>query len=249
MSSKLSRTILFGATSAIAQQTARLLARQGSHLFLVARNRDKVEAVAADLRVHGAPLVAFAVSDLNDCSNHVDLIRLAFEALGGLDCALIMHGVLGDQTKAQGSYRAAAEVFRTNALSTISLLTELGNLFEKQRAGHIAVVSSVAGDRGRASNYVYGASKAAVDVFVEGLRSRLVRSNVSVLTVKPGFVDTPMTAHLKKNALFAQPSTIAQGIVRSLETRRDVVYLPWFWRWIMLIIRCIPGPLFKRLKL
>jgi short-subunit dehydrogenase len=130
----------------------------------------------------------------------------------------------------------------------VSLLTWTGNYFEKRAGGTIAVISSVAGDRGRRSNYAYGASKAALNVFLDGMRGRFNGTGVRVLTIKPGFVSTPMTAHLKQNALFAQPDTIASGILKAIDRHREEVYLPWFWAPIMFMVRCTPRPLFKRLK-
>jgi short-subunit dehydrogenase len=116
------------------------------------------------------------------------------------------------------------------------------------RQGTLAVISSVAGDRGRRSNYVYGASKGALSIFLDGVRSRLDRAGVQVLTIKPGFVATPMTSHLEQGPLFAQPAQVAKGIVKAVERRRDVVYLPAFWAVIMLVIRLVPRPLFKKLN-
>jgi decaprenylphospho-beta-D-erythro-pentofuranosid-2-ulose 2-reductase len=169
--------------------------------------------------------------------------------MGGIDLALIAHGVLGDQQKAQADYAAAEAVLRTNFLSAVSLVTWLANYFENQKRGTLAVISSVAGDRGRKSNYVYGASKGALNVFLDGVRNRIDRSGVNVLTIKPGFVATPMTAHLPKGPLFASPETVAQGIVRAIKGRKDVVYVPGFWAVIMLIIRSIPEAIFKKLNL
>ncbi len=134
-------------------------------------------------------------------------------------------------------------------MSVISLLTHLGNRFEAQRHGAIAVISSVAGDRGRLSNYVYGTAKGAVSIFMQGLRNRLYKSGVNVLTIKPGFVDTPMTAQLPKGALWAQPDHIAAGIIKAIDSGKTVVYLPGFWRLIMLIIKSIPESVFRRLSL
>jgi len=139
--------------------------------------------------------------------------------------------------------------FTTNCASVISLLRILADYFEQQRRGCIAVISSVAGDRGRQSNYVYGAAKGAVTVFLQGLRNRLYKSGVAVVTIKPGTVDTPMTAGMKKGLLFASASSVGQGIYKAMLARKEVVYLPWFWRPIMFIIRSIPEPIFKKLSL
>jgi decaprenylphospho-beta-D-erythro-pentofuranosid-2-ulose 2-reductase len=187
--------------------------------------------------------------DLNDFSAHEALVERAAQALGGLDGALIAHGVLGDQKVCEHSWAETEKVLRTNFLSAASLLTALANRFEAQKAGTLVVISSVAGDRGRQSNYVYGASKGALSVFLQGLRNRLARSGVAVVTVKPGFVDTPMTADMKKNALFATPDKVARGIVRAADARKDEVYLPGFWGPIMFAIRGIPERVFKRMKL
>ena len=175
--------------------------------------------------------------------------RAAWEVLGEVDVVLIAYGTLPDQRACEQNVAAALEAFEINALSTIGLLTHLANRFEQQEHGTIAVISSVAGDRGRQSNYVYGAAKGAVTIFLQGLRNRLHRAGVSVLTIKPGFVDTPMTAHLSKNALWSRPQAVAQAVHRAIRTHRNVVYVPGFWRLILLVIRSIPERVFKRLKL
>ena len=138
---------------------------------------------------------------------------------------------------------------QTNALSVISLLTLLANHFEQQRHGCIAVISSVAGDRGRQSNYVYGTAKGALSIFLQGLRNRLHKSGVQVLTVKPGFVDTPMTASLPKGPLWATPEKVAEDIDKAIENKRNVLYTPSFWFLIMAIIKSVPESIFKRLSL
>nr|AYM53238.1 oxidoreductase short-chain dehydrogenase/reductase family protein [Cystobacter sp.] len=243
------KVLVLGATSAIAQATVRLLAARGASLYLVARHAERLEAVAQDARTRGATRVEAETLDLDDFAQHEPLVERATAALGGLDGALLAHGVLGDQEQAQRSYGETEKVLRTNFLSAVSLLTPLANRFEAQRAGTLVVISSVAGDRGRQSNYVYGASKGALSVFLQGLRNRLAPAGVAVVTVKPGFVDTPMTAAVKKNALFASPEAVARGLLRAVDTHQDEVYLPDFWRPIMFLIRSIPERVFKRLKL
>ena len=241
--------LALGATSAIAEATLRLFAARGARFFLVARNPDKLHAVAADLRTRGAGSVATQVMDLDDTSAHAAMLAAAAENLGTIQIALLAHGVLGDQPQAEASYPAAEAILGTNFLAPVSMITWLANYFEGSRQGTLAVISSVAGDRGRKSNYVYGASKGALNIFLDGVRNRIDRSGVQVLTIKPGFVATPMTAHLPQNALFAHPSAVARGIVRAIETRKDVVYVPAFWGLIMLIIRSVPGRVFKKLNL
>lgn len=244
------RVLILGATSAIAQETARIFASKGDRIFLVGRSAEKLGAVAADLRLRGSPQVDFEAIDLNDFDRHEALIATASEKLGGLDTALVAHGTLGDQKASEREWKVAEAEIRTNFLSAASLLTVIANRFEAQKRGAIAVISSVAGDRGRQSNYVYGAAKAALTTFTDGLRNRLFASGVTVVTVKPGFVDTPMTAHIqKKGPLFVKPDVIARGIYRSIAKDRGVVYLPGFWRLIMAIIRSVPEGIFKRLKL
>jgi decaprenylphospho-beta-D-erythro-pentofuranosid-2-ulose 2-reductase len=243
------RILIFGACSALAQATARRFAADGDSFFLVARDRGKLEAVIDDLRVRGAAQAEGSVADARDFDRHQAVVDDALEALNGLDIALIAHGTLTDQRGCEKSFEAARREFEINALAVISLLTHLANRFERQGFGTIAVISSVAGDRGRQSNYVYGASKGAVSIFMQGLRNRLHSRGIHVLTVKPGFVDTPMTSAFTKGILWARPMQVAQGIYEAIEKKRDVVYLPWFWSPIMRVIRALPEARFKRLRL
>ncbi len=243
------KILIIGATSAIAQMTARLFAHDGDALFLAARNHDKLKVVADDLLVRGASRADFMSFDADDFSHHGSLIEKANESLSGLDTVLIAHGTLADQKACEKSYESTERELKTNFLSVVSLLTILANRFEAEKGGCIAVISSVAGDRGRGSNYVYGTAKAAVSTFLQGLRNRLHKFGVSVITIKPGLVDTPMTAHLKKNLLFASPESVAKGIYRAIQKKREVVYLPFFWRWVMCGVRNIPEWLFKKWSL
>lgn len=245
----MSHTLVIGATSAIAEATARLLAARGGSLYLVGRNAARLEAIAADLRVRGAASVAMEVMDLNTLALHEPMIDRAFATLGGVDSVLIAHGTLSDQKACESSVTQALAEIATNALSVVSLLTVLANRLEAERRGTIVVVSSVAGDRGRASNYVYGSAKALVTAFCSGLRQRLSRVGVRVITVKPGFVDTPMTRDIRKGLLWAKPAIVARGIVRAMDRGQSTVYLPAFWRPIMLAIRMIPERLFVRMRL
>lgn len=243
------RVLILGATSAIAMEAARIFASKGDRLFLVARNTERLTAVAEDLRLRGASQVEIETLDLNDFDRHEGLVDEANSRLGGLDTALIAHGTLGDQKESEKSWPMAEAEIRTNFLSAASLLTHLANRFEAQKHGAIAVISSVAGDRGRQSNYVYGAAKAGLTAFTDGVRNRLFAAGVTVVTVKPGFVDTPMTAHVKKGPLFAKPDVVARGIYQAMTGGKNVVYLPGFWRLIMAIVKSVPESIFKRLKL
>jgi short-subunit dehydrogenase len=241
--------LVLGATSSIAIATMRRLAAPHVHFMLVARNTNRLTAISQDLLTRGALAVDTWVMDLDDTTGHPEMLTVAADRLSRIDLALIAHGVLGDQTAAEADFEVAAAILHTNFISTVSLLTWLGNYFQVQGGGTLAVVSSVAGDRGRKSNYVYGASKGALNIFLEGLRNRIDRAGVQVLTIKPGFVATPMTAHVPHNALFASPDQVARGILKAIERRRDVAYVPWFWSGIMLLVRAIPGRRFKKMNL
>lgn len=249
METRRRRVLIIGATSAIAYETGKIFAAEGAWLFLAGRHPDKLAAVADDLHIRGAGRVETFALDLTERDRHQELLAKATEALGGLDAVLIAHGTLPDQRACEQNVTDMVNGFTTNCLSVIALVTLLANHFERQEYGTLAVITSVAGDRGRRSNYVYGAAKGAVDLFLQGVRSRLSRTGVSVVTIKPGLVDTPMTAALPKHFLFAAASTVGKGVYRAMLGRKDVVYLPWFWRWIMGIIKMIPEPLFKRMSL
>lgn len=243
------RMIIFGATSAIAEATAREFARRGDALFLVGRSPERLQALAADLKLRGASHVAVASQDLRDPAAYEPVIAHATTTLGGLDAALIAHGTLSDQKECESSTDRLLDEFQTNAISVMMLCTHLANRFEAQKRGVIAVISSVAGDRGRRSNYAYGSAKAAVTAFTSGMRQRLSRSGVYVVTVKPGFVDTPMTAAFKKGILWASAESVAKDISRAMINGTPVIYTPGFWRPIMWIIRSIPEFVFRRLSL
>lgn len=244
-----SKVLVIGATSAIAQEVSKWFAAERAELFLVARNEDKLKAVADDLLVRGATRVEVLAADLTNTHRHAELRERTIATLGGLDVALVAHGTLPDQMQCQQDRDLTIAEFTTNCVSVVSLLTELANYFESQRRGCIAVISSVAGDRGRQSNYIYGAAKGAVSIFLQGLRGRLQRAGVTVLTIKPGFVDTPMTAAIPKNFLFARPERVGKKIFEAIVKRNDVLYVPWFWRWIMLVIKLIPERIFKKIPL
>lgn len=245
----MSRLLIIGATSVIAEATARLFAGRGDAIYLVGRNARQLESIAADLALRGAASVGYRVMDANDQPSHAAMLRDANEFLGGLDRVLIAHGTLSDQVACQQSAEQTLAEIGTNAISVIALLTPIANQMEAQGHGGIAVISSVAGDRGRQSNYVYGAAKAMVTAFLSGLRQRLRKSGVNVTTIKPGFVDTPMTHAFPKGPLWATPERAARDIVRAMDRGQAVAYVPGFWFWIMLVIRHIPERIFARLKL
>ena len=188
--------------------------------------------------------------DANDSARLPQMADTAWKALGTIDVALVAHGTLPNQQRTETDVPYAIAEFRTNAESVIVCLAVLAARFEPQRQGVIAVIGSVAGDRGRVGNYLYGAAKAAIDSYASGLRARLSNSGVHVLTVKPGFVATPMTAGLNLPVrLTATAQSVARDIDSAIAKRKDVLYTPWFWSWIMLVIRWIPSAIFKRMKI
>jgi short-subunit dehydrogenase len=239
--------LIIGATSGIAEAVARRYAQHGARLFLTARNGMKLQALSTDLAARGAREVRSYVMDANDSDRLPEMADAAWKALGTVDAALVAHGTLPDQQRTEIEIQYAIAEFRTNAESVIACLGVLAARFEPQGRGVIAVIGSVAGDRGRAGNYLYGAAKAAIETYASGLRARLYKRGIHVLTIKPGFVSTPMTADLNLPVrLTATADSVAKDIQIAIENRNDVLYTPWFWRWILLIIRSIPEALFKR---
>ncbi|WP_321947711.1 SDR family oxidoreductase [Paraburkholderia sp. J10-1] len=242
--------LIIGATSAIATACARRWAAQGASFFLVARSAERLQQVADDLRARGAKAATCHALDINDVDQHAAMLARCEAEFGTLDIALVAPGTLPDQAQCQADAAAAMREFNTNVTSIIGLLTPIANLVEAQRHGTIAVISSVAGDRGRPSNYLYGSAKAALTAFCEGLNARLFKAGAHVVTIKPGFVATPMTAGLPlPGPLVVTPDKVAADITRAIEKNRDVLYTPWFWSLIMLIIRSVPRFLFKRASL
>jgi decaprenylphospho-beta-D-erythro-pentofuranosid-2-ulose 2-reductase len=243
------KILVLGATSGIAEATCRIWAAQGASLFLVARNAEKLAAVAADLKVRGASYVGTAVADLDDTEKHPELLAHAVNSLTGMDIAYLAHGILGDQLQAEQDFNTAAQILHTNFMAPVSLLTWLANYCVQRHAGTLAVISSVAGDRGRKSNYLYGSSKAGLSAFLGGLRNRVDREGVTVLAIKPGPTRTAMTAGMPKSEKFADVDSVAESIVKAIDRRQDTLYVPFQWQPIMFVIRNIPERVFKKLNL
>lgn len=242
--------VIVGATSGIAQAVARRYATEQAALFLVARDAEKLTLVASDMKARGASAVHTFCMDATDYERLNEMCDTAWSTLDHVDVALVAHGTLPDQRRAQAEFDYSIRQFRVNGESAIACMAVLGQRCQVQGRGVLAVIGSVAGDRGRGSNYLYGAAKAAVDAFASGLRARLFKAGVHVLTIKPGFVATPMTAGLDlPPRLTAQPDRVAADIVRAIARKQDVLYTPGFWRLIMTIIRLVPNPIFKRSKL
>jgi short-subunit dehydrogenase len=237
------RVLIVGATSAIAGQVAHEYARRGAELFLVARSATRLRQLADELSsaVRGTSSGDF--SNLEENETHVDA---AIAALGAIDVALIAHGWLPDQVETERDLATALEALVVNFTSAVSFLIPLANHMEERGAGQLAVMTSVAGERGRPRNYTYGAAKSATTTYLEGIRSRLFHAGVSVHDLRLGPVDTPMTKDHPKNLLFGDPGEVARGIVDAIERGRRVAYLPWFWRPIMFVVRWLPEPIFQR---
>jgi decaprenylphospho-beta-D-erythro-pentofuranosid-2-ulose 2-reductase len=243
------RVLILGATSAIAQAVARLYAKQGARLALVARNRQYLDVVASDLRARGASALWTEVADLLDVARHAVLVDNAYQALGGLDVALVAHGILPVQAEALLDSRVAELCWQTNFVSATSLLEAVARRMEDAGRGTLGVLSSVAGDRGRAENYVYGASKAALSAYASGLGQRLAAKGVRVVTVKPGPVATPMTVgRTARPRLLANVDGVGRRVHRALERGWRVVYAPAYWRLVMGTLKLLPSALFERLR-
>lgn len=240
--------LIFGSTSAIANAAARQWAARGDSLYLVARDAAKLAAQRDDLATRGAAKVEVLACDALDIEAHAQLPAKAAAALGGLDAALIAHGVLPDEARCRTDMAHALETLLVNFNSVVSVGLPLAAFFEAQGRGTLGVISSVAGDRGRGSNATYGAAKAGVTAWCSGQRARLAKCGAKVVTIKPGFVDSPMTAHLKKSPLFASAEAVGRGVVRAMDKGKDSVYVPAWWGLIMLGVIHTPEFIFKKLK-
>jgi short-subunit dehydrogenase len=245
----LKNILIIGASSSIAEHCARLFAARGDSLFLVARNQEKLNSSQKDLTVRGATTVMTYLMDANDHQSHCKMLDQAETALHGIDTVMIAHGTLSNQKNCEQDVELTIQEINTNALSAIVLMTHIANRFEAKGQGTIAVISSVAGDRGRSSNYVYGSAKAMLSTFTSGLRQRLYKSNVAVVTIKPGFVDTPMTAEFKKGLLWAKPEVVAKAIIIAIDKGSEEVYVPAFWWVVMRLIKAIPATIFKKIRI
>ncbi|MGZ3769121.1 MAG: SDR family oxidoreductase [Bdellovibrio sp.] len=243
------KVLIIGATSAIAQEVAKIYASKKCEFVLWARNSQMLNIISQDLMVRGASNVSTLSHDLNDLGSHEKFVSDIWQQLQTVDVTLLAHGILGNQSKAENEQQELFQILNSNFVSHASLLTFISQKMKAQGTGTIAVISSVAGDRGRQSNYVYGSAQAAKTAFTDGLRNKLFQFGVHVLTIKLGFVDTPMTKEFKKGLLWAKASAVAEGIVTAIESKKDIAYLPFFWRYIMLIIKSIPESIFKKLKL
>jgi short-subunit dehydrogenase len=245
----MSKILILGATSPIARALALRFAVDGAQLFLAARDPNEVGRVASDLSVRSGVPALSSTFDAADFAAHDAFIRDAATKLGGLDGVVVCFGTLGDEDAAQIDPAAALATVHQNFTGAVSLLTIAARHLEQQRSGFIIVIGSVAGDRGRARNYVYGSAKGALALFTQGLRGRLAQAGVHVMTVKLGTVDTRMTWGREGTLLTVAPVQAADSIYEAWRSRAEVVYVPWFWRVIMGVVQLIPERRFKRLTL
>ena len=243
------QVVILGATSGIALEVERQLARQGLELLLVARSAERLATLQADLLARGAKQVLTCAADLSSIRHHAAVFDFVRRSFAGYDTVLLAYGTMQDQKDSEASVDTLLDELNTNFVSAAAILTLFASDLEQRRTGCIAAITSVAGDRGRRSNYVYGSAKGALSLFLQGLRSRLYPAGVKVITIKPGPTQTPMTDHIPGANRFADPQLVASDIVRTLQRRSpDVLYTPWFWRHIMTAVRQIPETMFKRLE-
>ena len=243
------RIVILGATSGIALEVERQLAREGCELLLVARSPQRLGELQADLVVRGARQVFIYAADLASVQQHSTIFDFARRTLPGFDTVLLAYGSMHDQKDSETSVAILLEELQVNFVSATAILTLFAAELERRRTGCLAAITSVARDRGRRSNYVYGSAKGALSIFLQGLRSRLHPAGVRVITIKPGPVQTSMTDHLPNAGRFADPEQVARDIVGALGRRSpDVLYTPKIWRYVMAGVRQIPEALFKRLS-
>jgi decaprenylphospho-beta-D-erythro-pentofuranosid-2-ulose 2-reductase len=239
------RIAIFGATSTIAAELARVYAARGERLYLVGRSAQKLQALVGSL---GSAVVGYAQQDFDDTSAAASCVGEVIEGLGGIDIAVIAHGLLGDQLESESNLEVAEQIARTNYLSVMALVIPLANYFDRQGGGQLAVLSTVAADRGRPRNYTYAAAKSALNTYLQGVRSRLYARGVQVHTIKLGPVDSPMTVGHEKNLLFAKVPHVARGIARAIERGQAEAYVPRFWQPVMFAVRNLPELVFQRVR-
>ncbi len=244
--------LILGATSGIARAVVRRLARDGDCLLLAGRNEEELKRIANDVHVRAecrADTICFDALATDEHAAFVEQCIAHFD--DQLDGVILCHGTMFDQAEAQNDFALAQQMIQTNYTSAVSILEPVATYMQARKQGYICGISSVAGDRGRQSNYIYGSTKAALTTYLAGLRHRMANENVQVITIKPGIVDTPMTFGVvdRNSPLVATPDRIAQDVVRAIRRGSPTIYTPWFWRCIMTIIRAVPERLFWRTKL
>jgi decaprenylphospho-beta-D-erythro-pentofuranosid-2-ulose 2-reductase len=239
--------LILGATSDMAVAFARKFAQEGYSLTLAARNKEALQLTASDMSIRFQVDVDAVPFDALDFESHE---RFYKSLKSKPDVAICVFGLLGDQLSAQKDWTACLTILNSNYTGAVSILNIIANDFENRKEGIIVGVSSVAGERGRQSNYLYGSAKAGFSAYLSGLRNRMTASGVHVMTVKPGFVKTKMLDNMKTpGPITATPDAVATAVYKAVIKRKDSIYVLWMWRWIMLIIKSIPESVFKKLKL
>ncbi|OIO29614.1 MAG: hypothetical protein AUJ18_08175 [Candidatus Hydrogenedentes bacterium CG1_02_42_14] len=242
------RILVIGGTSAMIRESLRMFAKEGSKIYITGRTESKLTSIADELKVLGADVKEECI-DLDLSDEHLNFIKRAAEYLEKIDIAILAHGINIPQAEADSNIESGRKMIQTNFVSYVSLLTLIANQMIEQGSGKIAAIVSVAGDRGRQSNFLYGATKAALDTYLSGLRNKLHKYGIKVISIKPGYVDTPMTASFPHNPLFTSAKEAGELIFKAISVEKDIVYIPWFWRWILTIIKIIPEQIFKRMRL
>ncbi len=240
----MSYLLILGAKSDIAKAVAREYAKNGYDIYLAARNIEELLPLSQDINIRYEKEAKRVIFDALDFKSH----QAFYDSLDPKPIGVISAiGSLGIQEKAQNDFEKAQKIIETNYVGCLSILNIIANDYEQQKSGFIIGISSVAGDRGRKSNYIYGSAKAAFSAYLSGLRNRLHDANVQVLTVKPGFVNTQMTKGMDLPAkLTAEPEDVARDIYKAQQKGKNVIYTKWMWRYVMMIIKMIPETLFKQ---
>ena len=243
----MSYVLIIGAKSDIAKEVARVYAKNGYNLYLAARDIKELDELVTDIKVRTQIDVKPIEFDITDYDSHKDFYNNLKEKPLGV---VVVSGYMNAQKTVQNNFEETLKTINVNFTGAVSILNIVANDFENEKRGFIVGISSVAGDRGRKSNYIYGSAKAGFSAYLSGLRNRLYQSNVSVLTVKPGFVQTKMTQNMDlPQKLTAQPQDVAQDIFNAQQKGKDILYTKWIWRYIMLIIKHIPEFMFKKMSI
>lgn len=239
--------LILGAYSDIAVAIAKKYASEGYALILAGRTVEKLEKLKGDIRIKFNNVVAIREFDAFDFASHAAF----YSSLGAKpDITICVFGYLGDQVFAQDHWEEAYSILTANYIGAVSILNIVADDYEKRGSGCIIGVSSVAGERGRQSNYLYGSAKGGFSIYLDGLRNRLYKHHVHVLTIKPGFAATKMTEHLNlPTPLTAQPEQVAKAIYKAYLKKKNIIYVLPIWNFLMLIIKSIPEPIFKKLNL
>jgi len=243
----MSTVLILGAASDMAVAIAKKYAAEGNAIQLAARNIQRLQPLQSDIAIrYNTTCTVHEFDALNFNSHQAFFDQLPVKP----DITVCVFGYLGENETARANCSESEKIIHTNYTGAVSILNVVSNYYATQKKGVIAGISSVAGERGRQSNYIYGSAKAGFTAYLSGLRNRMFPENVHVVSVQPGFVYTRMTENLTLPPLLtAQPEQVANTVYKAVAGKKNVVYVKWFWRWIMLIIKSIPEFMFKKLKL